>query len=331
VVVATWNRPDLLRGLVAQLCRQDYADHEVVIVDDGSEPPVASHDSLGFPSRVRLLRQPNAGPASARHRGILEASGDLVILLDDDMVVGPGFVAAHARRHDEVPGSGVVLGEIRPDPELRGLPLFERFHALMRERFARDLAAGTVALRGIHLLTGNVSFRRSDYLRIGGFDSTLDRSEDVELGIRFEKAGLKLSLSREAFSVHRSDHTSLRVWLGRAFRYGINDCRIGRKHEDEPAASPWRFLRLMHPVARPLLLTSVVAPPLGFLLARAGMAIAQWFDRLGLERVALAGTTVVYGIEYFRGLRHETGSLVRAIAEYRDYRARLEPAAGRAP
>lgn len=328
VVIATWNRPGLLRRLVAQLREESSTDHEIVVVDDGSEPPVVNDSPPGSSPSVTLVRQENAGPASARHRGILEARGELILLLDDDMSVGPDLVAAHAGQHPEATRR-VVLGQIRPDPELPRLPLFERFHALMLERFASGIASGQVVLCGTHLCTGNVSFPRSDYLAVGGFDTAFDRSEDVELGIRFEKAGLELLFSREAFSTHHSDHASLRVWMGRAYRYGINDRCIGWKHRDVAGADPWRFLDLMSPFARPLLLTSAFLPRLGFVLARVGMAMAMLLDRLGLERPAIVGTTVVYGMEYFRGVRHALGSLGGTFRDLRAYRARRRPAAGR--
>ena len=128
---------------------------------------------------------------------------------------------------------------------------------------------------------------------------------------------MKLIFSTEACAVHGSDHASLRVWMSRAYRYGINDRQIGSKHADLPGANPWRFLHLMSPFARPLLLLSTLVPQAGFVVARLGMTISLLLDRLGLERSALAGTTVVYGMEYFRGVRHSLGSLGRTLADLR--------------
>jgi GT2 family glycosyltransferase len=227
VVIATWNRPRLVRRLVSQLREQTTCPNafEIVVVDDGSEPPLAlPGPSPGPGPKVMLVRQENAGPASARHRGILEAEGALILLLDDDMSVAPDFLAAHLRQH-AAEGRRVVLGQIRPDPDLARMPLFERFHAAMLDRFVADVDSGRITVSGTHVCTGNVSFPRADYLAVGGFDSSFDRSEDAELGIRLQKAGLTLVLSKEAASTHRSDHTRLGVWMKRAYRYGINDLR----------------------------------------------------------------------------------------------------------
>jgi GT2 family glycosyltransferase len=166
--------------------------------------------------------------------------------------------------------------------------------------------------RGVHLCTGNVSFRRADYLAVGGFDRSLARSEDRDLGIRLEQAGARFTFAEDAYTVHESDHTSLEVWLKRAFLYGIYDSRIGAKHGDVPSVSPWRFLFLVHPVSRPLLLATAAVPGAGKFAARGLMAFCDWLDERGLERAALKGTTLVYGIEYFRGMREQAGSLLGA-------------------
>ena len=318
VVVATYERAASIERLLRQLGAQTLAadEFEVVVVDDGSREAVAPRlQRLGVPCALTLLRQDNAGAAFARHRGIEAARGDIVIVVDDDMQVGPDFVAAHLNEHPA--GSRrAVLGWVRLDPT-RPMPLFERQHAQALERLADEVTAGRCTLQGSNLYTGNVSFRREDYLAIGGFDPTLALSEDAELGVRLEKAGVALSFSRAARVVHSSDHASLERWRQRAFEYGRWDLRISRKHPDVAAASPWRFLFEVSPISRPLLLASVLVPFVTRPLARLATRVALALDGRGRERLALAGATFVYGLEYFRGVRAEAGSLGGAIADMR--------------
>jgi hypothetical protein len=212
------------------------------------------------------------------------------------------------------------------------MPLFERYHAAMLDRFVEEVRSGLRKPQGMDVCTGNVSFPRADYLAVGGFDESLARSEDAEIGVRFQKAGLIFVFSEEAYSLHSSDHQSLRVWIHRAFLYGIYDVRIARKHPDLPEADPWRFLALVNPLSRPLLLAAALVPAVGWLLARVALAASLVVDRLGAERSAIAGTTLAYGAEYFRGVRREAGSLGTAVAGLRRHCARVvapkpEPAA----
>ena len=312
VVVATYNRENLVRELVADFAKQTLSTDafEVVIVDDGSKVPVkpslARHEAA---FALRVIEQPNAGAAAARHRGIVEARGEIILIVDDDMRLPPALLEEHLRRHRA--GYTVVLGHIRAAPRLDQMPLFERFHAQQLDRQVAAFRRGVPA-RGVHLCTGNVSFRRADYLAVGGFDRNLARSEDRDLGIRLEQAGARFTFAEDAYTVHESDHTDLHVWLRRAYLYGIYDSRIGAKHGDMPSVSPWRFLFLVHPVSRPLLLATTAAPNAGKIAARGLMAVCDWLDDKGWEQAALKGTTLVYGIEYFRGMREQAGSLLGA-------------------
>jgi glycosyltransferase involved in cell wall biosynthesis len=314
--------------LLDDLGRQTFpaADFEVVVVDDGSPDRVASHLSgRSTPYRLHLIEQKNAGPAAARHRGICAASGEVIVTVDDDMSLPPTFLASHEARHRE--GLRVVLGLIRPAPDLGGKPLFERFHADQLERQVASYRAGR-RVRGVHVCTGNVSFRREDYLALGGFDVTLGRSEDRDLGIRLELAGAPFVFDEAAFSIHHSDHADRKVWLKRAFSYGVSDTRIARKHEATEAAphvTPWRFFFLVSPVTRPFLIFAVSSPWGGHLFAHAAMSVAEQLDRAGVEGLAIRGATFAYGLEYFRGVRAETGSLrvaMRALlAQRRQHQA----------
>jgi len=318
VVIATHDRPASVERLLGQFGGQrlDPGEFEVVVVDDGSAEAVAPRlQRLAVPYALTLLAQGNSGAARARHRGIEAARGDLIIVVDDDMQVTPDFVARHRAAHPA--GSRrAVLGWVRPDPALL-MPLFERHHAHVLDRLAGEVGAGRCRLQGTNLYTGNVSFRRQDYLDVGGFDPSLGRSEDAELGVRLEKAGVTLCFSEAARALHSSDHASLEGWRRRAFEYGVWDLRIGRKHPDVIGASPWRFLFEVSLVSRPLLLAAVAAPALTRPLSRLAMAAALAADGLGAGHLALAGATFVYGLEYFRGVSAEAGSLGAAIADLR--------------
>ncbi len=91
VIIPTHNRPALLREAMASVRHQTYPDWEVIVVDDGSLPPV-DEESLrkDFGSQIRVLRneQPMKQPY-ARDQGVQVATGDVVIHLDDDDLLAP--------------------------------------------------------------------------------------------------------------------------------------------------------------------------------------------------------------------------------------------------
>lgn len=319
IVVPTYNRAESLERLLRQLAAQTVvADLEVVVVDDGSNSdPTPRLRALELPYALTVERQDNAGAAVARHRGALRARAPIVLFLDDDMQAPASLVAAHLdlhRRDDRA----VVLGLIRPDAE-REDALFERFHADELLRFAEAVRDGKTTFHGQNLWSGNLSLRRDAYLRVGGFDASLRHSEDAELGVRLEKDGARFYVSEDAASVHSSDRDSAEGFRRRAKAYGFFDSRIGKKHRDAPNASPWRYFHALPGPVVPLLAFSLAAPRAGERLAGAALRLSQWLDRAGLERAALRGTTLAFGLEYARGMREESGSLGRAFVDWLDY------------
>jgi len=320
VVVSTFNRLPMLQELLDALGKQtlDPSQFEVVVVDDGSKVPAAPalekrHDAF----HLTVLTLKNGGAATARHTGVERASGEVVVITDDDMLVPPDFLAEHLAAHDA--GYTLVLGHMMPDPTANQ-PLFERFHIHGINRFVEHYREHPTDVRGVMVCTGNVSFRRAQYLAIGGFDRSLDRSEDRDLGVRLEEAGAKLFFADKARTTNRSDHTDLQVWLRRNFNYGRCDTRIAHKHPDRLDANPWDYVLQINPISRPLILAAVAAPSLGYVLSRVSYQVAERLDRArtlhpAFERVAIAGATLSYGLEYFRGVRAAAGSLPSAAKD----------------
>jgi GT2 family glycosyltransferase len=315
VVVATHDRLELLVELLGGLARQTLATHrfEVIVVDDGSRVPVRpAVSALDLPFALTLVEQSNQGAAAARHQGIVRASGDVVVIVDDDMRVPPDFLAQHLAAHER--GDTLVLGHIM-DGGTGRRPLFDRMHAsLLRARW-EAYRTGRERARGVDVCTGNVSFRRDAYLAVGGFDRDLLRSEDRELGVRLEKAGARLAFADGARTVHCSDVRDLEVWLRRSFLYGVYDLRIAQKHAGVQSADPWQFFPLIHPASRALVMVTLVAPRAGARVSRLAMRVAMALDAAGAERAAIAGATLCYSLEYFRGVRHESGSLQAALRD----------------
>ena len=87
VIIPTYNRASFLERTLASVQRQTLACGEIIVVDDGSTdetPAVVDAFARECESRVRYMFQKNAGPASARNRGIREAHFPLIAFLDSD-------------------------------------------------------------------------------------------------------------------------------------------------------------------------------------------------------------------------------------------------------
>jgi glycosyltransferase involved in cell wall biosynthesis len=85
VIITAYQRPDRLREALRSVQDQTYRDFEVIVVDDGSQPPLDGvADEFRADPRIRYLRLENGGPGRARRKGTEAAGGRWLCFLDDD-------------------------------------------------------------------------------------------------------------------------------------------------------------------------------------------------------------------------------------------------------
>lgn len=117
VIICTHNpRPDYLRrtldALEAQtLPRQRW---ELLLVDNASSDPVASHCDLSWHPHARHIREDELGLAAARLRGIREAAGDLLVFVDDDNLLAENYLQLALEIGAKLPHIGVWGGQVHP-------------------------------------------------------------------------------------------------------------------------------------------------------------------------------------------------------------------------
>ena len=135
VVVPVYNVAEYLETCLDSIASQPVADHEVIVVDDGS--PDASVEivqrRMRRDGRIRLLRQPNAGLGAARNTGVREARGKFLAFVDSDDVL-PADAWSAMRASLERTGSDFAVGSAVRDDGVRrwATPLMQRNHAVAR-------------------------------------------------------------------------------------------------------------------------------------------------------------------------------------------------------
>jgi glycosyltransferase involved in cell wall biosynthesis len=82
VIIPTYNRAPMLEEAIGSVLKQDFADFEVVVVDDGSEDDTPQRITA-YPG-IRIVTQSHRGVSAARNAGIRASCGDLVAFLDSD-------------------------------------------------------------------------------------------------------------------------------------------------------------------------------------------------------------------------------------------------------
>jgi hypothetical protein len=151
-------------------------------------------------AEVLAIEDAGGGPNEARRRGCEQATGEVVLLLDADVVPGPGLASGHAAHHAAREGL-VVAGPMRVTSP-RGAPA--RLYADAYDRWLQDVEQDPAVLLR-RLWGGNVSLRRADALRIGVDEPEMHglRHEDRALGLRLAAAGLVGVFDPKLVAEHR--------------------------------------------------------------------------------------------------------------------------------
>ena len=210
IVIPTYNRCDTLRkALSAYLELSDVRDiAEILVVDDGSTDATAavvaelSGKSL-IP--IRYLRQENKGPAAARNVGIREARTDLILFTDDDIIPSAALVAEHLFWHGKFPDpAAAVLGKVIWSPEVNPTP-FMNWYGTAGQLFAYEFLEGRTEIEYRYFYTCNISVKTEFLRKNGTFDEDFKVAayEDIELGYRLSKAGMRLLYNRDALAYHQ--------------------------------------------------------------------------------------------------------------------------------
>jgi GT2 family glycosyltransferase len=156
--------------------------------------------------------------------------------------------------------------------------------------------------------TGNVSFSRELYVRVGGFDVSLRLGEDCELGMRLERAGAKFVFCAAAYAIHNSDVGSYEKWERRQFEYGRTAVQVWDKFGRDPMLHPLRNLvngNSANRAAVYLLSRHVMTTRAGTEVLR---AIGGILKKAGIFWPALATYKAIHAIQFHAGVREAMGS-----------------------
>ncbi len=262
VVIPTKDRADALARTLDALEAQrvDGASVEVVVVDNGSSdgtPAQVRGRESGAALPIRLLEQPEGGPAAARNAGVAASGGEVLLFLGDDTEpADERLLRAHLDLHAARPEPAYgVLGRITWTPRAPVTPFMRWLENGGPQFHYCDLEAGPVD-GSSYFYSSHASLKRSLFERVGGFDVRFPTAavEDTELGVRLADAGLELDYRPELLVLHDHPTTpaqSLRrsIAVGRSAAL-YNELRPDRPHPgvQAPRGIAWSTVRVVEPL-----------------------------------------------------------------------------------
>ena len=203
VVIPCWNAAPWIARAIQSVLDQDYAEVEVIVIDDGSTD--ASLEAVkAFGDRIRWSSGPNRGACAARNAGLEMAQADWVLFLDADDYLEPGFVSAALAAGGDLAVDMIVGASKRERPG----------GSVIIDAYPPGWGSEDILPRwlgGRYVQTGAIVWR-AEYLKsIGGWNPKVRRSQDIELVLRALLLGARAQTVDAGYCVWIDHASPLRI------------------------------------------------------------------------------------------------------------------------
>jgi glycosyltransferase involved in cell wall biosynthesis len=187
VVVAAYNAEHWLGATLSSVLGQDFADFELIVVNDGSRDHTSDISQGTGDPRVRVINSENRGVSCARNLGLSQSAAPNVVFLDADDLLEPGALAIMAQALDNNPLAPACFGK-HVKIDANGNELVSRDRVIKRPFPTSDTLWHLLA-RNFIVNGGALAARTECVRRVGGYDPSLRFAEDWELWCRLACLG----------------------------------------------------------------------------------------------------------------------------------------------
>ncbi len=234
VIVCTFNpRRDFLSRTLTALRRQTIPDTtwELILVDNNSSPALSSWVDLnGLPS-ARIVAEPQQGFTPALLRGLEETRGKICVLVHDDNLLAPDYLAEVSRLAQEWPNLGAWGGgyepeyEVAPPPELAPFIAFLAVHPVSHDRWSNVLydypatpcGAGMAVRTEVLMHWRDLTLRDDRRRSLGRHTDKLTSCEDFDIAF----TAIDLGLGTGVFKSLTVTHLIPKERVQRAYLYRL--------------------------------------------------------------------------------------------------------------
>jgi GT2 family glycosyltransferase len=204
VIVPTYNREKLLCNTIKDLLDQDFFDYEILVIDQTPEHTSGTIKFLGnLPPFVKVIAHQPPSLTLARNRGILEARGEIIIMVDDDVILKKDFISQHLKYYKN-PNVVGVAGRVEVESRFINKP-----PAFLKSDFITWISyyefQGMVERDAYRMAGGNSSFRKVSAFKAGLFDENFIGTawgEDYDFSLRLKNDTHKIMYSPDAAVFH---------------------------------------------------------------------------------------------------------------------------------
>jgi glycosyltransferase involved in cell wall biosynthesis len=208
VIVPTFNRAQYLGECLDSLLGQTVPPSEIIVVNDGSTD--GTRNVLeGYEGRVKIFDKANGGKSSALNKGLGEAKGEAIWIMDDDDVALPDAMERHVRALAQNPDAGFTYSSYLRGvfPESRG---WQEANSKLKEVRMPPFSHDELFVRyleGCFIMQQGMVVRRRCFNEVGPFEESLIRSQDYEMNLRLVRRyrGVRIDEPTFCLRIHAGD------------------------------------------------------------------------------------------------------------------------------
>jgi glycosyltransferase involved in cell wall biosynthesis len=286
IIVPVRDDAERLRRCLASIRANDYAGSvEIIVLDNGSRDHSVE---VAREAGARVLLVPGARVAALRNTGAQHAAGSILAFIDADHAINSRWISAAAEGITQ-DGVAAVGAPYLPPPNANWV---QRAYDRLRPH-----------RRGVceveWLGSGNLAVRTNAFMEVGGFDTSLEACEDVDLCNRLRAARHRIVSDERMYSIHFGDPSTLRaLFVGELWR-GRGNLRTTLRGPLTPHSLP----SLVIPVLNLMFLATIVC----------GAVMAPWLG----PRIAVYGALPVVLLSVGRAARMTFGAGRFALRDLR--------------
>lgn len=226
VIVPTYNREAILKASLEELLKQDYPSWEILVIDQ-----TATHEAeteqylqqLADDQKINWIRVNWASLPGARNLGVRQATGDIVLFIDDDVEIPDGYLYAHAQNYINDPEIGAVAGRVLDRMKISDAKCQKKADNYEIDYLPPEASDPGIAWYHIDLVHTtkpqsvisargcNMSFKRDIFTKYDiWFDERFRGSavrEESDFCLRLRSTGYKIWYDPQAYLVHLGEET----------------------------------------------------------------------------------------------------------------------------
>lgn len=239
VIFATYNREDVLEATFdrwREIRNNTKYEFEIICSDDESTDrtvEIIKEAQKDLP--IKLIQNPKGGAGRARNAALKIARGKIIIFTGDDIFPNVDFVNQHYENYLKYGDSIATLGRIDWHSDIKMNHLMKHITEIGCEQFGFVALPVNQVIDFRHFYTSNISVSRKLLDDVGVlFRSEFDKYgfEDIELGYRLQKAGMKIYYDPTVLAEHHHIYDSVEKFCNRQKTAGEEMVVFGDLHED---------------------------------------------------------------------------------------------------